>query len=66
MTLNGNSADELAAQLMLNPQAISEAVRRGLLSFKTHRGVACWRLATHATAVYGDWTASRFNSTGTA
>jgi len=43
MTLNENSADELAAQLRISPQAVSEAVRRGLVSFKKHRHVACWR-----------------------
>jgi hypothetical protein len=43
MTLNENSADELAAQLRISPQAVSEAVRRGLVSFKKHRRVACWR-----------------------
>jgi hypothetical protein len=43
MTLDENSADELAAQLMISPHAISEALRRGLVSFEKHRGVACWR-----------------------
>jgi len=43
MTLNGNSAAELAAQLMISPHAIREAVGRGLLSFKKYRGVPCWR-----------------------
>ena len=43
MTLDENSADELAARLTLSPQAISEAVRRGLVSFKKYRGVPCWR-----------------------
>ena len=28
---------------MISPHAIKEAVRRGLLIFKKHRGVACWR-----------------------
>jgi hypothetical protein len=35
--------DELAKQLMISPQAISEAIRRGLVSFKKYRGVRCWR-----------------------
>ena len=43
MTFDGDSADELAARLILSPQAVSEAVRRGLVTFKKHRGVACWR-----------------------
>jgi hypothetical protein len=43
MTLNGNSADQLAAQLMISPHAVNEAVRRGLVSFKKRRGIACWR-----------------------
>jgi hypothetical protein len=37
MTLDEGSADELTAQLMISPDAISEAVRRGLISFKKHR-----------------------------
>jgi hypothetical protein len=43
MTLYEKSADELATQLMISPRAISEALRRGLVSFEKHRGVACWR-----------------------
>jgi hypothetical protein len=43
MKLNGNSADHLASQLMISPHAVNEAVRRGLISFKKRRGVACWR-----------------------
>jgi hypothetical protein len=43
MTTAKNWGDELAIQLMINPDAISEAVRRGLISFKKHRRVACWR-----------------------
>jgi hypothetical protein len=43
MTRDENPADELAAQLMISPHAVSEAVRRGLVSFKKHRRVACWR-----------------------
>ena len=43
MKLDEGSAAELAAQLMISPHAITEAVRRGLVSFKKHRGVACWR-----------------------
>jgi hypothetical protein len=48
MTLDENLTDELAIQLMISPNAISEAVRRGLVSFKKHRRVACWRFGdTH-------------------
>jgi len=43
MTTTKNWEDELALQLMISPDAISEAVRRGLVSFKKHRRVACWR-----------------------
>jgi len=43
MTAGDNFADELAVQLMISPQAISEAVRRGLVSFKKYRGARCWR-----------------------
>jgi hypothetical protein len=43
MTTTQNWRDELAIQLMISPDAISEAVRRGLVSFKKHRRVACWR-----------------------
>ena len=43
MTLDENSGDELAAQLMISPNAIKEAVRRSLLIFKKYRDVACWR-----------------------
>ena len=43
MTAGDNFANQLAAQLMISPHAISEAVRRGLVSFKNHRGVPCWR-----------------------
>ncbi len=42
MRLDENSADGLATQLMISPHAIEEAVRRGLVSFGQHRGVACW------------------------
>jgi hypothetical protein len=48
MTTAKNWGDELAIQLMISPDAISEAVRRGLVSFKKHRRVACWRFGdTH-------------------
>jgi hypothetical protein len=42
MTLDNNSAGELAAQLMISADAVSEAVRRGLVRFGTHRRAACW------------------------
>jgi hypothetical protein len=43
MTTAKNWKDELAIQLMISPDAIREAVRRGLVSFKKHRRIACWR-----------------------
>jgi hypothetical protein len=43
MTLDENSANELAAQLMISRHAINEAAERGLVTFKKHRRVACWR-----------------------
>src|SRR5436190_9469118 len=43
MTVRDNSADELAAQLAISPQAIEEAIRRGLLSFFERRNSRCWR-----------------------
>lgn len=43
MTPAQNWPDELATQLMISPEAISEAVRRGLISFKKHRHATCWR-----------------------
>jgi hypothetical protein len=43
MTTGDNSADELAAQLMISPQAVEEAIRRGLLRFVIHRNSCCWR-----------------------
>jgi hypothetical protein len=42
MRFNGDSADELAAQLSISPKAISEAIRRGFLRFEKRRRVACW------------------------
>jgi hypothetical protein len=47
MTLGDNPADELAVQLAISPQAIEEAIRRGLLTFVKHRNSHCWR--------FGDW-----------
>ena len=43
MTAGDNFADELAAQLVISPQAIEEAIRRGLLRFVKHRNSRCWR-----------------------
>ena len=43
MTAGDNFVEELAAQLMISPQAIEEAIRRGLLSFVKHRNSHCWR-----------------------
>ena len=38
-----NSAGELTAKLAISPQAVEEAIRRGLLSFVKHRNSPCWR-----------------------
>ena len=43
MTAGDNLADELATRLVISPQAIEEAIRRGLLSFVKHRNSHCWR-----------------------
>jgi len=43
MTVDGNFADELATRLAISPQAIEEAIRRGLLRFLKHRNSRCWR-----------------------
>jgi hypothetical protein len=43
MTLSDNSADELAVRLLISPEAVEEAIRRGLLSFARHRNLHCWR-----------------------
>jgi hypothetical protein len=39
---------ELAAQLRISPEAIDQAMRRGLLSFVKHRNAACWRFGDAA------------------
>jgi hypothetical protein len=39
----GNRAIELATQLLISPEAIYEAMQRGLLTFMRHRNAACWR-----------------------
>lgn len=36
-------ATDLARRLVISPDAISEAIQRGLVTFKRHRGVDCWR-----------------------
>src|SRR4029453_9276811 len=43
MTVGNNFADELATRLAICPQAIEEAIRRGLLHFLKHRNSRCWR-----------------------
>ena len=37
-------ADKLATELLISRTAVEEAQRRGLLTFKKHRGADCWRL----------------------
>ena len=41
--VSGDAASELAVCLAISPQAIEEAIRRGLLSFVKHRNSRCWR-----------------------
>ena len=43
MTAGDNLVEALATQLLISPQAIEEAIRRGLLSFVQHRNSHCWR-----------------------
>lgn len=43
MTVGDNFADELAIRLAVSPQAIEEAIWRGLLRFVKHRNSHCWR-----------------------
>src|SRR5437773_2502828 len=43
MTVDEQSAGELATRLAISLCAIGEAVRRGFVRFEKHRGVACWR-----------------------
>jgi hypothetical protein len=43
MTVDEQSAGELATRLAVSPQAIEEAIRRGLLRFVKHRNSHCWR-----------------------
>lgn len=38
-----NLASDLATGLAISPDAITEAIQRGLVSFKNHRGARCWR-----------------------
>ena len=48
MTVGDNLAGELAARLMISPQAVEEAIRRKLLRFVKHRNSHCWRFGdTH-------------------
>ena len=44
----GNPANDLATQLLISPEAIDEAARRGLLNFLRHRNAACWRFGDAA------------------
>jgi hypothetical protein len=39
----GNPENELATQLLISPEAIDEAMERGLLTFLRHRNALCWR-----------------------
>ena len=42
-SLAGNPENELATQLLISPEAIDEAMQRGLLTFLRHRNALCWR-----------------------
>jgi hypothetical protein len=48
MMVGNNSADELAAQLVISRRVIEEAMRRKLLSFVKHRNSCCWRFGDRA------------------
>jgi hypothetical protein len=41
--MRDDCATELAVHLGISPEAINEAIRRGLLSFVEHRNCRCWR-----------------------
>ena len=43
MTAGDDAANELTARLAISPQAIKEAIRRGLLTFVRHRNCRSWR-----------------------
>jgi hypothetical protein len=64
MTRDETSADELAAQLMISPHAISEAARRGLLRFKKHRGADCWRFGDTRNGCFRRLDGQRFDING--
>lgn len=42
-SLAGNPENELATQLLISPEAIDEAMQRGLLTFLRHHNALCWR-----------------------
>src|SRR5512132_690270 len=42
-SLAGNPENELATQLLISPEAIDEAMQRGLLTFLRHRNALSWR-----------------------
>src|SRR5438132_3709680 len=41
-------AGKLSLQLLISPEAINEALQRGLLTFMRHRNAACWRFGDAA------------------
>jgi hypothetical protein len=42
-SLAGNPENGLATQLQISPEAIGEAMQRGLLTFLRHHNALCWR-----------------------
>ncbi|MGC1321703.1 MAG: hypothetical protein WA849_05950 [Candidatus Udaeobacter sp.] len=50
--LRDDSASELATRLAIDPQAIEEAIQRGLLSFVSHRKCRSWRFGDSSNASF--------------
>jgi hypothetical protein len=50
--MRDDCATELAVHLGISPEAINEAIRRGLLSFVEHRNCRCWRFGDSRNASF--------------
>jgi hypothetical protein len=50
--LRDDWANKLATRLAIDPQAIEEAIRRGVLSFVNHRKHPCWRFGDSRNASF--------------
>jgi hypothetical protein len=50
--LHGDSTRKLATRLAIDPQAIEEAIRRGLFSLVNHRKYFCWRFGDSRNASF--------------